>query len=550
MGGIKKYATSVVTVMAFVAGSVAVSGAVEAQTVGPPAPSKIVQLGDSYSAGNGARAADGDRNYVGVSKCYRSPTNWGSQYANTLRDDYAVTYVNRACSGGVIGDVLNDRNISSKTVGQLVGCPSAEFPDEEYWVREDGLPFDKCQRYLRPQIEAIDASVDLVLMTGGGNDAEFATVVERCFATGRRNPGDCRAAVNNAQDQLGAIQTRLVNNFAEIRAKAPEAKIVFVAYPHLVPDVDYELRSLRRTDTYAAGNEIRQLGLDGDAGQATAIELANEAAGDDFVVYIDSIKDIFEGHLPNPDQSAPRNPNRWIYEFETRIKEEWYHYRPEGHAAIAAELASFGDFGVRTGPVGAAPSSDIDVAFVVDATGSMRDEIAEVRRDLSLFVDQLEASANSFRVAVVSYKDFPEAGGSFSDYPARVDLGFSSDVDDIQLAIDGLRASGGGDFAETVFSGLDAAYSLSWRPGVTKIAIVIGDAPPKSPEPGSGYTTSTSSSPSEPAAHARRCSVCMADRETWRRSPAWLVAFTPSNRSTACSGRVYTSADFPERCRL
>ncbi len=37
---------------------------------------KIVQIGDSYSAGNGARSASGEINYEGPSDCYHSPTNW------------------------------------------------------------------------------------------------------------------------------------------------------------------------------------------------------------------------------------------------------------------------------------------------------------------------------------------------------------------------------------------------------------------------------------------------------------------------------------------
>ncbi|MFS6809955.1 hypothetical protein, partial [Staphylococcus aureus] len=43
---------------------------------------------------------------------------------------------------------------------------------------------------------------------------------------------------------------------------------------------------------------------------------------------------------------------------------------------------------------------------------------------------------------------------------------------------------------ETVFSGVQEAINLPWRPGVTKLAIVIGDAPAHSPEPISNLTAS------------------------------------------------------------
>ena len=39
-----------------------------------------------------------------------------------------------------------------------------------------------------------------------------------------------------------------------------------------------------------------------------------------------------------------------------------------------------------------------------------------------------------------------------------------------------------------MFSGLNRAFDLGWRPGVKKIAIVLADAPPLSPEPITGLT--------------------------------------------------------------
>ena len=67
-------------------------------------PLKVVLLGDSYSAGNGA----GD--YYGPHECYRSKNNWAERYIEALRTQgYAVTFVNRACSGGVTADIFNDR---------------------------------------------------------------------------------------------------------------------------------------------------------------------------------------------------------------------------------------------------------------------------------------------------------------------------------------------------------------------------------------------------------------------------------------------------------
>ena len=67
-----------------------------AQGIEALTPLKIVQLGDSYSAGNGARCGSGERNYNGVEGCYRSPTNWGSQYAE-LSAEFVHCHLCESC---------------------------------------------------------------------------------------------------------------------------------------------------------------------------------------------------------------------------------------------------------------------------------------------------------------------------------------------------------------------------------------------------------------------------------------------------------------------
>ncbi len=118
----------------------------------------------------------------------------------------------------------------------------------------------------------------------------------------------------------------------------------------------------------------------------------------------------------------------------------------------------------------------------------MGDDIAQVRADISRLVDQLATTTNSYRVAVVSYRDFPARTGYSGDYPSKVIQTFTDDRASIQAAINSLTLGHGGDWPETVFSGVQAAIDLPWRPGVTKVAIVIGDAPALSPEPISNLT--------------------------------------------------------------
>lgn len=446
-------------------------------------PFKIVHLGDSYSAGNGARSESGDRNYIGVEGCFRSPTNWGSQFAQSLGDEFAVTYVNRACSGGVTNDILNNRDMDDKWK-TLSGCPSPEYPDEEFYRDDSTL---KCSRFIKPQIDAVDSSTDLVLITMGGNDVGFATIVKECYVGSFRDEDSCREAMEHASAELQNVESRLINIFGELRAKLrPDAKIVFVTYPYLTLDVEYILDdNWLDGESYDVTKELRAVGLDGDTHQRNAMETANASAGEEYIVLYEGTKNLFDGHEPDPDFND-ENPNRWLFEFETMQMTEWYHSNPLGHENWARGLSNFGTFGATGGSFGT--DADIDVAFVVDTTSSMDDDIAQVQADLSNLVNQLEATTDSYRVAVVSYRDFPERTGDPVDYPSRVDQTFTDDLTSIQAAIDSLTLGYGGDTPETVFSGIQAAIELPWRPGVTKIMIVIGDAPALSPEPISNLT--------------------------------------------------------------
>jgi PKD domain len=98
------------------------------------------------------------------------------------------------------------------------------------------------------------------------------------------------------------------------------------------------------------------------------------------------------------------------------------------------------------------------------------------------------SKSSSYRFALVTFKDHPAGGGEPGDYPSQVDLNFGSDVVKFESVLDGLAVSGGGDWEESVYSGAMAGLNLDWRPGVKKAMIVLGDAPPKDPEPITGFT--------------------------------------------------------------
>lgn len=480
-----------------------------------PGPLKVVLIGDSYAAGNGARDADGDRNYEGPKGCYRSPTNWASQYVGHLEGGgYDVTFVNRACSGGVITDYTQRRDMDDEII-RYVSLPedtpeadvirsaqsdecASRFPaDEEYDIEYKRYSVllghqVECRRFMKPQLDAIGADTDLILMTGGGNDVEFSNIVKQCFAPVLRDPGGCREKVTQANDDIDLIQDRLTAALLSARERArPDTKIVVVGYPFLANNDDFELVYKRlgiwESDRYAAAREVRELGRQGDIAQAAAVAAANAEAGTDFAQFV-NIKELFTGHEPKPELGTG-NPDRWISEIENRILIENYHYNAEGHRQLGLYLSGFDSFGAM-GTVGT-DSSNIDLAFVVDTTGSMGADIDAVKASMNAILDSLEASTASYRVAVIDYRDYADRTGFEGDYPSQLVLDFSTDPVAIRNAINGLTLGFGGDTPETIWSGLFESFRLDWRPGVKKLALQFGDAPALNPEPVSGYTTAS-----------------------------------------------------------
>jgi hypothetical protein len=117
----------------------------------------------------------------------------------------------------------------------------------------------------------------------------------------------------------------------------------------------------------------------------------------------------------------------------------------------------------------------IDIAFIVDATGSMGDEIEYLKTELNDVIQKAKAALphNSFRLGSVFYRDFGD------EYVTRV-----SDLDaNIQHTIQFIknqRAGGGGDEPEGVDTALSTALNyMNWdKQAITRIAFLVLDAPP------------------------------------------------------------------------
>ncbi len=142
---------------------------------------------------------------------------------------------------------------------------------------------------------------------------------------------------------------------------------------------------------------------------------------------------------------------------------------------LSNSLKSF-EFGINEIEYGIQTSvkDKVQLSFIVDATGSMGDELNFLKEDLKDVIQRAESGINnlSFETSSVFYRD---QGDSY----VTKDSDFSSDINNTISFIKAQNAGGGGDFPEAVHSALANCLELDWDENAhTKIAFLLLDAPP------------------------------------------------------------------------
>lgn len=122
----------------------------------------------------------------------------------------------------------------------------------------------------------------------------------------------------------------------------------------------------------------------------------------------------------------------------------------------------------------AAPAAKADLAFIVDATGSMGDEIAFLKEDLLSILNRVQTSQSGveIRTGTVFYRDEGD------EYVTRYSA-FTTDFAATMKYISGQYAAGGGDLPEAVHTALETTLQkLDWNPQArSRLAFLLLDAP-------------------------------------------------------------------------
>lgn len=123
--------------------------------------------------------------------------------------------------------------------------------------------------------------------------------------------------------------------------------------------------------------------------------------------------------------------------------------------------------------------SQVDLLFLMDATGSMDDEIAKLKASMADIADQIYNLPNDpdVRFGLVHYRDRGDA------YVVRTH-DFTRELFDFQDTLSDLRAGGGGDYPESLNEALHRSLNeLSWRTqerdgDTLRLILLVADAPP------------------------------------------------------------------------
>merc|ERR1719336_1856419 len=124
------------------------------------------------------------------------------------------------------------------------------------------------------------------------------------------------------------------------------------------------------------------------------------------------------------------------------------------------------------------PKERIDIAFVIDCTGSMGSWISQAKKAIQQIVSDVNRKTQFkvVRFALVPYRDHSPGEGPNGYAVKKFD--FTSNVQSMQKNVDTLSAGGGADAPEAMSCGFATAAGLSWNRDAMQLIIHIGDEKP------------------------------------------------------------------------
>jgi len=268
---------------------------------------RIVALGDSSASGPGLGPK-----YAGApDECERTHGGYPALIEQRIVHD---SFTNETCSGAVV---------SSLTTG---------------WTYPSG-------NRVRAQLEALNGTESVVLLSIGINNAEFGAVTNNCLWHNFSNDDVCTEEYvlgghNTLIDKAHSIGTTVGNAIEAIKARAPKAKVFLVGYLDLAPTSGAGCNGL----LWLTANDAPVF----DQWEASVNETLRaqaEAHGAHFV-------DAYTQSAAHTS-CAPIAADRWVNNFVGPAEMVALHPTPNGADAVAQMvLKRMSEEGVALGPEG------------------------------------------------------------------------------------------------------------------------------------------------------------------------------------------------------
>ncbi len=126
---------------------------------------------------------------------------------------------------------------------------------------------------------------------------------------------------------------------------------------------------------------------------------------------------------------------------------------------------------------GATAVTALDLMLTVDTTGSMRDELQYLQKELEDVIARIAEASDDVLSINVSVNFYRDTGDAYVVRPFE----FTGDIDEAIKQLNDQNASGGGDYPEAVHTALESSIDEhQWRENAVKLLFLVLDAPPHS----------------------------------------------------------------------
>jgi hypothetical protein len=234
---------------------------------------RYVALGDSYSSGEGVDPylRDGyDKNGKQTgsvdNRCHRSTRAYAEYvkphgYTKSL---YAIASGDgEPGTGKRVNKYGSDKNVrqANKVAWGFFACSGA-ITSNVLSAADGGYGQTTSKGFIdgKPQLDNgfINSATSLVTITIGGNDVGFGKVVRFCYFSKNctTEPFEGKKLAQYARDQRDALSGQLDMVYADIYAKAPNARLLVLGYPQLFPKTDAEQNCGKLAQHSAVGKSI------------------------------------------------------------------------------------------------------------------------------------------------------------------------------------------------------------------------------------------------------------------------------------------------------